>query len=94
VILLLFLLPMAPVRKKWELMRPAAVMLQAARQRFNGTTLEKTALLMMLQRFANVCALSRMDLFCDTISPAIVGGNWGPLDNCNNCDFLGHMVAY
>jgi hypothetical protein len=69
-------------------------MLQAARQRFNGTTLEKTALLMMLQRFANLCALSRMDLFCATISPAIVGGNWGPRDNWTNRYFGFVMVVF
>jgi hypothetical protein len=85
---------MAPVRKKWELMRPAVVMLRAARQLFNGTTLEKTARLMMLQRFANSCGLSRMDLFCATISRVIVGGNWGPLDIRNNSYFLGALVAY
>jgi hypothetical protein len=71
VILLLFLLRMAPVRKKWELMRPAAAMLRAARRLFNGTTPEKTVLLMMLQRFANLCALSRMVLFCAITSRAI-----------------------
>jgi hypothetical protein len=85
---------MAPERKKWELMRPAAAMLRADRRRFNGTTREKTALLMMLQRFANLCGLSRMVLFCATISPAIVGGNWGPRDNWNNRNFGFDMVVF
>jgi hypothetical protein len=49
---------------------------------------------MMLQRFANLCALSRMDLFCATISPAIVGGNWGHRDNWNNRNFYSPLVAY
>jgi hypothetical protein len=62
---------MAPEKRKWELMRPAAAMLQADRQRFNGTTPEKTARLMMLQRFANLCGPFRMDLFCATISRAM-----------------------
>jgi hypothetical protein len=48
---------------------------------------------MMLQRFANLCALSRMVLFCATISRAIVGGKRGHRDHCNNCDFLGALVV-
>jgi hypothetical protein len=71
VILLLFLLLMAPEKRKSEKMKTAGVMLQVDRWRFNGITLEKTARKMMLQRFANLCALSRMDLFCATISRAI-----------------------
>jgi hypothetical protein len=67
----LFLLPMAPEKRKWEKMKKAGVMLQVDRWRYSGTTLEKTARLMMLQRFANLCALSRMDLFCATISRAM-----------------------
>jgi hypothetical protein len=87
-----FLLPMAPEKRKLEKTKKAAVMLRADRQRFNGTTLEKTVLLMMLQRFANLCELSRMVLFCATISRVIVGENWGPLDICNNSYFLGALV--
>jgi hypothetical protein len=67
----LFLLPMAPEKRKWELMRPAGVMLQVDRWRFNGTKPELLARLMMLQPFANSCGPFRMDLFCATISRAI-----------------------
>jgi len=71
VILSLYLLRMAPEKRKLEKMKKAAATLQAARRLFNGTTREKTARLMMRQRFANLCGLSRMDLFCATISRAI-----------------------
>ena len=74
-------------------MKKGAAMLPVDRQRFNGTTPEKTGLLMMLQRFANLCELSRMVLFCATISRVTVGANWGPLDICNNSYFLGDMVV-
>jgi hypothetical protein len=89
----LYLLRMALGKRKWARMKKGAAMLPVDRPRFNGTTPEKTARLMMLQRFANSCELSRMALFCATISPAIVGGNWGPLDNCNNSYFLGGVVV-
>jgi hypothetical protein len=62
---------MAPEKRKSEKTKKAAVMLRADRQRFNGTTPEKPVRLMMLQRFANLCALSRMDLFCAITSRAI-----------------------
>jgi hypothetical protein len=94
VILLLFLLRMAPEKRKLEKMKKAAAMLRVDQQRFNGTTREKTVLLMMLQRFANLCGLSRMVLFCATISPAIVGGNWGPRDNWINRNFGFDMVVF
>jgi hypothetical protein len=67
----LFLLPMAPVKRKWEKMKTAAAMLQVDRWRYSGTTREKTALKMMLLRFANLCALSHMVLFCAITSRAI-----------------------
>jgi hypothetical protein len=67
----LFLLPMAPVKRKWEKMKKAGVMLQVDRWRFNGTKPELMARLMMLLRFANLCAPFHMVLFCATISRAI-----------------------
>jgi hypothetical protein len=84
---------MAPEKRKLEKMKRAAVMLQVDRWRFNGTKPELLARLMMLQPFANLCGLSRMDLFCATISPAIVGGNWGPLDNCSRFNLNGGVVV-
>jgi hypothetical protein len=85
---------MAPEKRESEKTKKAAVMLRAGRQRSNGITLEKTVLLMMLQRFANLCALSRMVLFCATISRAIVGENWGRRDNWNNRNFGFDMVVF
>jgi hypothetical protein len=67
-------------------MKKAAVMLPVVRPRYSGTKPEQLARLMMLQRFANSCELSRMGLFCVIILPAIVAENWGPLDNCSYLD--------
>jgi hypothetical protein len=85
---------MAPEKRKLEKMKRAAVMLRADRRLYNGITPEKRARLMMLQRFANLCGPFRMDLFCATISPAIVGGNWGPRDNWTNRYFGFVMVVF
>jgi hypothetical protein len=68
----LFLLPMAREKRKLERMKRGAAMLRAARQRFNGITLEKRARLMMLQPFAFLFVVCLMAHFCATISRAML----------------------
>jgi hypothetical protein len=88
-----FLLPMAPEKRKWELMRRAGVMLPVARRRYSGTTLEKTALLMMLQPFALLSVVCLMVQCCVIILRAMLAAKWGPLDILNNNYFVGRVVV-
>jgi hypothetical protein len=68
----LFLLLMAPEKRKLERMKRGAVMLRAARQRFNGITLEKRARPMMQRLCVLLSAACLMAHFCATISRAML----------------------